>query len=107
MPITLGEALNGATVRADTVDGAVDVKVPKGAKNGTTLRLRGKGVPRDKSGARGDHFIELAIVPPENADEELAAFMADWEAKHPQNPGKDAERNHDQRTTAHRAHAAP
>lgn len=86
VPITLGEALNGATVRADTVDGAVDVKVPKGAKNGTTLRLRGKGVPRDKSGARGDHFIELSIVPPESPDDDLAAFMADWEAKHPQNP---------------------
>lgn len=86
LPITLGEALNGARVRAETVDGAVDVKVPKGAKNRTTLRLRGKGVLRDKAGAKGDHLIELEIVPPENADDELAAFMADWEAKHPQNP---------------------
>ena len=86
LPITLGEALNGASVRADTVDGAVDVKIPKGAKSGTTLRLRNKGVPRDRSGARGDHLIELRIMPPENADEDLAAFMADWEAKHPQHP---------------------
>lgn len=86
LPITLGEALNGARVRAETVDGAVDVKVPKGAKDGTTLRLRGKGVVRDKSGARGDHLIELEIVPPEDADDELAAFMAAWEAKHPQHP---------------------
>jgi len=86
LPITLGEALNGASVRADTVDGAVNVKVPKGAKTKTTLRLRGKGVPYDKSGARGDHLIELVIVPPENPDDELAAFMADWEQKHPQHP---------------------
>lgn len=86
LPISLGEALNGATVRAETVDGAVDVKVPKGAKTGTTLRLRGKGVKRDKAGTRGDHLIELTIVPPESPDEELAAFMAQWERKHPQNP---------------------
>lgn len=86
VPITLGEALNGARVRAETVDGAVEVKVPKGAKDKTTLRLRGKGVVRDKFGARGDHLIELEIVPPENADDELAAFMAEWEARHPQHP---------------------
>ncbi len=86
LPISLGEALNGGTVRAETVSGAVDVKVPKRAKNGATLRLRGRGVRRDKAGARGDHMLELAIVPPEDPDDELAAFMADWEAKHPQHP---------------------
>lgn len=86
VPISLGEALNGASVRIDTVDGPVDLKIPKGAKNKTTLRLRGKGMRRDKSGARGDHLIELAIVPPQDPDDELAAFMAEWEAKHPQHP---------------------
>lgn len=86
VPISLGEALNGASVRVETVDGAVDVKVPKRTKSGTTLRLRGKGVRRDKTVARGDHLIELVIVPPESPDDELAAFMADWEAKHPQHP---------------------
>jgi DnaJ-class molecular chaperone len=86
LPVTLGEALNGATVRVVTVDGAVDVRVPKGAKDGTKLRLRGKGVPREKDGGRGDQFVEIKIVPPEGGDEELARFMAEWEAKHPQHP---------------------
>ena len=89
LPISLGEALNGASVRAETVDGAVNVKVPKRTRNGATLRLRGKGVPRDKSGARGDHLLDLVVVPPENPDDELAAFMADWEQKNPQHPRQD------------------
>ena len=46
LPVSLGEALNGASVRVETVDGPVDVKVPKGANEGTKLRLRGKGVSR-------------------------------------------------------------
>ena len=50
LPVSLGEALNGASVRVDTVDGPVDVKVLKGAKEGTKLRLRGKGVSRGKGG---------------------------------------------------------
>jgi DnaJ-class molecular chaperone len=88
LPVSLGEALNGASVRVDTVDGAVDVKVPKGAKDGAKLRLRGKGVPRAKAGGRGDHLVEIRIVPPEGADDSLAQFMAEWEKAHPQNPRK-------------------
>lgn len=86
LPVSLGEALNGASVRVETVDGPVDVKVPKGARNGAKLRLRGKGVPRGKVAGRGDQLVEIHIVPPEGADEALAQFMAEWEKAHPQNP---------------------
>jgi DnaJ-class molecular chaperone len=86
LPVSLGEALNGASVRVETVDGPVDVKVPKGAKEGAKLRLRGKGVPHGKAGARGDQFVEIHVVPPEGADEALAQFVAEWEKTHPQNP---------------------
>jgi DnaJ-class molecular chaperone len=91
LPVSLGEALNGASVRVETVDGPVDLKVPKGAKEGTKLRLRGKGVPRGNAGGRGDQLVEIHIMPPEGADEALAQFMAEWEKTHPQNPrGKGA-----------------
>lgn len=86
LPVSLGEALNGASVRIDTVDGPADVKVPKGAKEGTKLRLRGKGVAHGKDGARGDQLVEIHIIPPQGADDALAAFMAEWEKTHPQNP---------------------
>jgi len=91
VPVSLGEALNGASVRADTVDGPVDVRVPKRVRDGAKLRLRGKGVPHGKDGARGDQYVTIHIVPPEGADDALADFMADWEKTHPQNPrGKGA-----------------
>jgi len=88
LPVSLGEALNGASVPVETVDGPVEVKVPKGAKEGTKLRLRGKGVPRGKAGERGDQFVTLHIVSPDGADDSLAQFMAEWEKTHPQNPRK-------------------
>lgn len=91
LPVSLGEALNGASVRAETIDGPVDVKVPKGAKDGSKLRLRGKGIAHGKDGQRGDQLVKIRIVPPEGADEALANFMADWEKTHPQHPrGKGA-----------------
>jgi DnaJ-class molecular chaperone len=93
LPVTLGEALNGSTVRAETIDGAVDVKVPKGSNSGTTMRLRGKGIADPRSGTRGDHLLELRVALPDPADSELAAFVAEWEQKHPYDP-----RAHDQRS---------
>ena len=91
LPVTLGEALNGARVRVDTVDGPVDLTVPKGVKDGAQLRLRGKGVPRGKDEGRGDQLVKIHIVPPEGADDNLAQFMAEWEKTHPQYPrGRDA-----------------
>jgi DnaJ-class molecular chaperone len=86
LPVSLGEALNGASVRVATIDGPVEVKVPKGAREGTKLRLRGKGVSRGKDGGRGDQFVEIHITPPVGADDALAEFMAEWEKTHPQNP---------------------
>ena len=86
VPVSLGEALNGASVRVETVDGTVGLSVPKRVKNGTKLRLRGKGVPRGKEGGRGDHLVRIEIVPPEGADDALAEFMAEWEKAHPQHP---------------------
>ena len=55
LPITVPEAVLGAKIEAQTIDGAVHVKVPEGANSGTTLRLRGKGI-KDKDGKRGDQL---------------------------------------------------
>jgi DnaJ-class molecular chaperone len=86
VPISLGESLNGASVRVATIDGTVDVKIPKNAKHGMQLRLRGRGVARGKSGKRGDQIVVVRIVPPHDADEALANFIAEWEKIHPQYP---------------------
>jgi DnaJ-class molecular chaperone len=86
LPVTLAEALAGATVPAATVSGRVNLKVPPRSSTGTVLRLRGKGVPDQRGGGRGDHLIELEVVLPPAADAELEQFVADWEARHPYDP---------------------
>ena len=86
LPITLGEALSGGTVRAETIDGAVDVKIPKGANTGTTMRLRGKGVADQKGGTRGDHMLELRVTLPEAPDPELEASSPNGRASTPMIP---------------------
>lgn len=84
LPVTLGEALAGAKVQADTVAGAVQLTIPKGSNTGTTLRLRGKGVKSKAS--HGDHFVQLQVMLPEHPGDDLIKAVAEWEAKHPNNP---------------------
>jgi DnaJ-class molecular chaperone len=86
LPVTPGEALAGAKVRVATVSGPVQLAVPKGSNTGRILRLRGKGVPSPQG--NGDHLLELQVVLPEHADEELVRSLTAWEAKHPYDPRK-------------------
>ncbi|MBN8480095.1 MAG: DnaJ domain-containing protein [Xanthomonadales bacterium] len=79
LPISLGEAVLGGRVRVPTPTGAVEMSVPPGASSGTTLRLKGQGLPR-KGGTRGDERVRLRIVLPKGRDEELERFVAGWQA---------------------------
>ena len=44
LPITVGEALRGASVEVPTPSGSISVKIPIGAQSGQQLRIKGKGV---------------------------------------------------------------
>ncbi|MGB5255908.1 MAG: DnaJ C-terminal domain-containing protein [Woeseiaceae bacterium] len=68
LPVAPWEAALGATVKAPTPAGPVDLKIPAGTSRPRKLRLRGRGIPGKPP---GDLFVELVItIPP--ADSESA-----------------------------------
>ena len=85
LPVSLPEAVLGATVTVPTIDGKVSLKVPAGANTGTVLRLRGKGVAR-KGGERGDQYVKLKLLLPEKPDSELSEFVERWAKNHAYDP---------------------
>jgi curved DNA-binding protein len=64
LPIAPWEAALGASVQVPTLGGAVDMRIPAGAKAGQKLRLKGRGLPGAGSAAAGDQYIVLKIVVP-------------------------------------------
>ena len=90
LPITLQEAVEGATVSVPTVDGTVQMKVPAGSNSGKTLRLRGRGIQPKGSDTRGDQLVKLQVVLPDQPDDELKKFVQKWGQKHPYNPREKA-----------------
>jgi DnaJ-class molecular chaperone len=86
LSISIVEAALGGKVEAPTLAGPVRLTIPKGANTGQKLRLKGKGVLDAKSGVRGDHYVELAVVMPKTIDAELAEFLEKWGEKHGYDP---------------------
>lgn len=64
LPISLREALSGATVEVPTISGSVDLKIPAGASSGMKMKLKGRGIEDPRSKERGDQIITLQIVVP-------------------------------------------
>jgi len=83
VPVTVPEAVRGATVTVPTPDGDVALRIPPGTQSGRRLRLRGKGVPRLHGGERGDLYVRVMVQVPEKADrvrDALGDFDAAYEA---------------------------
>jgi DnaJ-class molecular chaperone len=78
VPVTLYEAVLGASIRVPTVGGAVTLKIPPGSNTGSVLRLRGRGLISQKTKQTGDQYVKLKVVLPDPPDSELARLIEVW-----------------------------
>jgi molecular chaperone DnaJ len=89
VPVTVAEATLGAKIEVPTMDGRALVRIPPGTNSGKTLRLREKGVPNARNGARGDQYVEIQVVVPQPTDERVRTLMKDLEKVAHEDPRKD------------------
>jgi molecular chaperone DnaJ len=89
VPVTVTEATLGAKIEVPTIDGRSVVRIPPGTNSGQRLRLREKGVPSARNGARGDQYVEVQVVVPKPTDERVRTLMKELESVAPDDPRKD------------------
>jgi DnaJ-class molecular chaperone len=80
LPVTLKEAVLGASVSVPTIKGHVKLTIPAGSGDGTRLRLRGRGI------REGHQYVELKVAVPPGEEPALAEFLRGWTPAHPFNP---------------------
>jgi molecular chaperone DnaJ len=68
VPITVPEAVRGASITVPTPDGDVSLRIPAGTQSGKRFRLRGKGVPHLQGRGRGDFFVRAMVHVPLSVD---------------------------------------
>lgn len=77
VPITFVQAALGADIEIPVLDpdkkyepGKMTYTVPEGTQPETVVRLRGKGIPHVRSGARGDMLVKFTVEVPRNLTSE-------------------------------------
>ena len=73
VPVT--SAMLGTTVDVPTLDDPVTLKVPAGTQAGTTMRVRGRGVPAGAKHAAGDLLVTVNVIVPKKLNKEQRALV--------------------------------
>jgi len=68
----------GTQMNIKTLDGEESVEVRPGTQPGSTLRLRGKGVPKLRGTGRGDLYVHLDIRTPTKLDAEQERLLREF-----------------------------
>ncbi len=80
IPISFPQAVLGAEIALDGVDGPVTVKIPEGTQSGKELNVRGRGVPYLNEKGRGDLIVRVVVQIPRKlskAQRELVTKLAE------------------------------
>jgi molecular chaperone DnaJ len=70
IPVNFTTLAIGGEIQVPTLDGAEHVKVPEGTQTGTTLRLRGKGMPDVGGRGKGDLLATVQVQTPKKLTKE-------------------------------------
>ncbi len=88
VPVTIGEAVNGATITVPTPHGDVKLKIPAGSQSGQVLRLKGKGVTDTKTNTNGDFYVKVMIQVPQEVSERFHQAVDQLERCYTDTPRK-------------------
>ena len=72
LPITLAEAVNGASIDVPTPYGTIEFKIPSLTSGGRRFRIKGHGVKHAEG--KGNLYLTVRIVLPEQSSEELTTL---------------------------------
>ena len=77
IPVNFTTVALGGEVQVPTLDGNETVKMPEGTQTGTTLRLKGKGMPDVNGRGRGDLFATVQVQTPKKLTRDQRKLIED------------------------------
>ena len=86
VPVTIPEAIRGATIEVPTLNGSKRIRVAPGTQHGTVQRLRGEGPPKLGNRGRGDIHYRLTVDVPKSLSDEQREVVDELAAVMDQNP---------------------
>jgi molecular chaperone DnaJ len=78
VPVSFPQAALGATLNVPSLSGDVELTLPPGTQTGTTLRLRGYGMPSIRATHRGDHHVTVYVVVPTKLNKRQRELLEEY-----------------------------
>ena len=77
LSISIGyhQAVLGTKVKVPTINGDVNLTIPKGIKSGQVVRVKGKGMPDPRRRINGDQFVKINIITSDNKSKDFILLM--------------------------------
>ncbi|MEX0992817.1 MAG: molecular chaperone DnaJ [Solirubrobacterales bacterium] len=70
LPISIVEAIKGATIEVPTLNGTKKIRIPEATQDGSLQRLRGEGPPKLSGKGKGDLHYRARIQVPKSLDKQ-------------------------------------
>ena len=80
VPISLAEAVGGATIEVPTLSQTKRIRIPAGTQHGTVQRLRGEGPPKPRGRGRADILYRLELEMPRELSREQRKALDEFTA---------------------------
>ena len=71
LPVKLSQAIMGAAIDIDVIDGVIKLKIPEGTQPGDILSVRGKGAYSSSGYGRGNLLVELRVELPKKSSKKI------------------------------------
>ncbi|MEK9581340.1 MAG: DnaJ C-terminal domain-containing protein, partial [Acidimicrobiaceae bacterium] len=78
--IPFTQAVLGAELEYETLDGSETFVVPRATESGTEFRMRGRGVPHVRGRGRGDLRVRVFVDVPDELPEEQEQLLREFAA---------------------------
>ena len=84
--ISVSQAVLGAEIKTDTIDGPEALRIPAGTQPNQVFRLRGKGVQFLQGSGRGDHYVHVSVRIPTTLTDEQRRLLEQFASLEGENP---------------------
>jgi molecular chaperone DnaJ len=78
VPISFPQAALGGHIEVPSLDGKLEVSIPKGTQHGQIFRLAGKGLPSLRSQRRGDELVQVWIEVPKKLNKKQEQLLRQY-----------------------------
>lgn len=75
--VSVRQAILGDKIEIETIQGALQLKIPEGTQSGTVFKLKGKGIAHLRGTGLGDQFVKVIVRIPDSLSKQQKKLLAE------------------------------